>query len=437
MIMSQFSDISIGLMVSFAEGKDRCIQTYFRNNYDVIDANSSFTSSGSSSFSRHEEPVERTYDSSSSSDDYLMSHHAESNSKEQIDQLLEEDFIIQLMKTRVLPGLNLKFEISKCTISPLKVSRKGGIATIEYQLEQIPGVQSKGELISKIFIGKWRRDGKLKQVFDNLMILWSEGLWRETSYESDKQHRQRICQPIAYFPDYNFMLTSNANGVQLEDFLENGDNSPDVIETAIIESAKWLAKLHSTIAARGQNIFSVKDEEEKLREWSEHLSVLYPAFATRIQKVLCYILQEQRKLNPTHFVFVHGDFHPLNILIDGGVLTVVDFEHSCLFDPAKDLGYFISYLLMRKEKYGLSLDIEGLQQNFLGKYVEEMSSTTEAPVIAASLQRIDLYKARSYVQHLHFRYWTLKRRLDVSYLRYWVTEAEKCVEAHLNQECHL
>src|SRR5206468_7008147 len=119
------------------------------------------------------------------------------------------------------------------------------------------------------------------------------------------------------------------------------------------------------------NPLSLKDEQEKLCKWCKHLSILYPAFASRIQKVLYRIIDEQKKLDPMDFVFIHGDFHPLNILVDGSHLTVVDFEYSCVFDPAKDLGYFLSYLLMRKEKYRLSLDIGRLQMVFLREYVKD------------------------------------------------------------------
>lgn len=429
MIASQFSNVSTGLITFLVEGIDRWNETYFKDSYRIINSNSPYNSSTTSSFYNRKDPVQRTYNSSSSSQADITSQHPQSNTEEQIDQLLEEDFILQLMKSRVLPGISSKFDISKCIINPLKVSRRAGIATIEYRLTQIPGTQSEEESISQSFIGKWRRDGSLRQVFDNLTVLWSPGLWRDRSYESDL----RICRPIAYFSEYNLMLTSNAYGVQLEDFLAHGDTNPNLIRTAVTQSAKWLAKLHSTTAALCQNIFSFKDEEERLYKWRDHLSALYPPFAGRIGELSSQILEEQRKLDPMSFVFIHGDFHPLNILVDEDHLTVVDFEHSCLFDPAKDLGYFISYLLMRREKYGLSLDIEALQKIFLRKYVEEMSSSVEAQ---GSLKRVDLYKCRSYLQHLHFRYWTLKRRLDESYLRYWVTEAEKCIEAHLNQKCH-
>jgi thiamine kinase-like enzyme len=103
---------------------------------------------------------------------------------------------------------------------------------------------------------------------------------------------------------------------------------------------------------------------------------------------------------------------------------VIDFEQSCIFDPAKDLGYFISYLTMKKRKYNLSLNIEVLQKRFLDKYTSEMSTTEP-------LERIDIYKARSYLQHLHFRYWTLNKKLDLIDFEYWVNKAEDCLKGRM------
>jgi len=53
-----------------------------------------------------------------------MSHHTDSNTKEQIEQLLEEDFIIQLMKSRVLPGgleMLWKLQIQRFTLQQLGI----------------------------------------------------------------------------------------------------------------------------------------------------------------------------------------------------------------------------------------------------------------------------------------------------------------------------
>ncbi|MDR3632723.1 MAG: aminoglycoside phosphotransferase family protein [Isosphaeraceae bacterium] len=45
--------------------------------------------------------------------------------------------------------------------------------------------------------------------------------------------------------------------------------------------------------------------------------------------------------------FVHADFSPKNILVHGQGLTVVDFETAHAGDPAFDLGFFLSHLLLK------------------------------------------------------------------------------------------
>lgn len=49
---------------------------------------------------------------------------------------------------------------------------------------------------------------------------------------------------------------------------------------------------------------------------------------------------------PEH-TFVHGDFSPKNILVHHDGLTLVDFETAHAGDPAFDLGFFLSHLLLK------------------------------------------------------------------------------------------
>lgn len=169
------------------------------------------------------------------------------------------------------------------------------------------------------------------------------------------------------------------------------------------------------------------DEEKKLSDWLEHLSWLYPDFGKTISRILHFILKGEKDLDPECFVPIHGDFHTLNIFISEPDLTVIDFEQSCMFDPAKDLGYFTSYLTMRKKKYQLSFDIENLQKCFIDKYTSEISVSDRQEL----LKRICIYEARSYIQHLHFRYWTLNKKLDEIDFEYWVKKAEECLQAEV------
>ena len=43
----------------------------------------------------------------------------------------------------------------------------------------------------------------------------------------------------------------------------------------------------------------------------------------------------------------HGDYSPKNILVHGGGFTLVDYETAHLGDPAMDLGFFLSHLLLK------------------------------------------------------------------------------------------
>ena len=65
---------------------------------------------------------------------------------------------------------------------------------------------------------------------------------------------------------------------------------------------------------------------------------------------------------------------------------MIDFEQSCIFDPALDLGYFIAKLISAKRKYNLPLDVEDLEKRFLDKYTAKIS--------AEPLKTVGLYQSQ-------------------------------------------
>lgn len=50
---------------------------------------------------------------------------------------------------------------------------------------------------------------------------------------------------------------------------------------------------------------------------------------------------------PAERTFVHADFSPKNMLVHAGGFTVVDFETAHAGDPAFDLGFFLSHLILK------------------------------------------------------------------------------------------
>jgi Phosphotransferase enzyme family len=333
-----------------------------------------------------------------------------------VDYFLNEAFVSNFFEARVLSKLKLsEFRILKCEINRLKSRRRK--PAIEFKLwlynKNNSDNHKQQQQTYVNLVGKWRNDELLKETFDLLQELWSKG------FQSGDDDHLKISKPIAYFPDYNLMLASKASGIELGKMLMGGDAS--VLENYIMQAASWLAKLHS-IDIRSGRAFSLETEEAKLRHWSEHLCFLYPDFAEKICNLFSLIFDKERSLDSKCFVLIHGDYNPNNTFVDGNDITVIDFEQSCIFDPAFDLGYFIAKLISAKRKYNLPLDVDDLEKRFLDKYTAKIS--------IEPLKRVGLYKARSFLQHLHFRYWTGRshHKPDQLDCQYWINKTEECLQ---------
>ena len=347
------------------------------------------------------------------------------------DFLLNESFVRNFFEAHISKMNLSNFRILKCETHLLKSKRRKPAIEFKLHLQSKTNNQQQQQL-SKSIIGKRRSDGYGEQVFNLLQELWNKGFDGRKRGGHDHDDHLKICEPIAYFPDYNLMLTSKASGLELGKIMmtkeaigvASGGDNKSPLETYVKQAATWLAKLHSIHLNSGR-IFSLKEEEKKFNEWGQHLSSFYPYFAKKIKDIfLPCILKAEKSIDTKLFVPIHGDFNPNNIFVDGTSITVIDFEQSCIFDPAFDLGYFIAKLISAKRRYNLfSMDTDALQKCFLDKYAAERST-------GQSLERVDLYKARSYLQHLHFRYWTGRRKHKPESVdcEYWLNKAEECLK---------
>ena len=374
------------------------------------------------------------------------------------DYFLNEAFVNRFIRLNVLPKLNLPDDVklSNCKINFLK--RRSSKAAIEFILDLYYKrnlhryQQQQQQKIFKSIVGKWRSDGQGKQIFDLLQQVWKKGFAIANSNFNLKMY-----EPIAYFPDYNLMISSKVEGTRLKELLikcnyDDIEAVEVVVRTWIVNAAKWLAKLHSIPLpihnSRSLLLLSIQNEEKKLKDWSLHLTNLYPDFAKRVSNITSKILQMEKLIvNPRNFVLIHGDFHTGNIFVDqGNNLTVIDFEQSCIFDPAFDLAYFIIKLISIKRKYQLSsLNTRDLEKWFVDMYynaareiiVSTISSTSMATTKKLLLERLAIFKTIScikllhsrYCQHLHSRYWDCyaQHKPDPVDFRYWLNEAEQAI----------
>jgi thiamine kinase-like enzyme len=371
--------------------------------------------------------------------------------------LLDESFVRDFIESHdVLPKLHFS-DIQKlrdCKIFPLKIGKTKAI--IEFKLHLYAKERSQQQpSTSKSIVAKWMHGGQGKQIFDLLQELWHTKGFGTILDNKNNENHLKICEPIAYFPDHNLMLISKVSGVRLKEILakDKGSDDDGLFQTYVKRSAQWLAKLHSssvttyTISPQltHVNIRSMQLEEKKLNEWCRHLSRLYPDFAARIHNILSCVVGIQKSVKSNCNTLIHGGFHPGNIFVDDTDLTVIDFDRSCIFNPGIDLSYFISKLQTIKRKYNLSLlDTEVLQKCFLDEYYCYHNNNSRTSGMSKELllsDRLEIFLARSYLEHLHSRYCQHvhsryrtcydRHKPDAIDFQYWVNKAEECLQTHL------
>jgi 5-methylthioribose kinase len=100
-------------------------------------------------------------------------------------------------------------------------------------------------------------------------------------------------------------------------------------------------------------------------------------------------------MHPGYRCFVHADFSPKNILVHTGGLTLVDFETAHAGDPAYDLGFFLSHLLLKAvraapdEKRYVDLTREFLAAYDRLQSLNNLARRTNAHTAACALARVD------------------------------------------------
>jgi 5-methylthioribose kinase len=85
---------------------------------------------------------------------------------------------------------------------------------------------------------------------------------------------------------------------------------------------------------------------------------------------------------------VHGDFSPKNLLVGGGCLILIDFEVGHYGDPAFDLGFFLSHLMLKAFYHApLEQPYFGLVDSFWKNYLERISEKVSAHEIDCLVHR--------------------------------------------------
>jgi 5-methylthioribose kinase len=156
-----------------------------------------------------------------------------------------------------------------------------------------------------------------------------------------------------------------------------------------------LGMMHETTARRAASL-------ESLRDVNVFFQLRVNPFYVRIRErhgevgeAVTRIIEEMRA---THEALCHGDYSPKNILTHSRGFTLVDYETAHLGDPAMDLGFFLSHLILKAVKnHPLRNRYFELSRTFWHSYsqeiffrpAEELEARAAGHFAVCALARID------------------------------------------------
>jgi aminoglycoside phosphotransferase (APT) family kinase protein len=320
--------------------------------------------------------------------------------------------------SRHLPALSgVPAEVRECRIRVLKPHHDRLILQYDLQCDLALGDRKRSVPFERSLVGAWRQDERGQQIYEVMRELRRSGF--------DGASGLSVPQPLGYFPRVRLVMMEKAGGSLLRQWIYNPRTDwPAVIRPV----ARWLAKLHGS-GVRVSRQFSVKEESNAIQGWLADVNASDASWLShekeRIGALLREILARQSRQDPRNVGLIHGDCHTENILVRGGEVTVIDWEHAAMADPALDLGFLLGQVEIQSDRYwwarGLKspLDPAALTGALLGEYCR----TAPRP----SLSLLPVYQARTYVRHVVHTV-RMKGKEDPSHVTRWLNRAADRLE---------
>lgn len=129
---------------------------------------------------------------------------------------------------------------------------------------------------------------------------------------------------------------------------------------------EYLAEIHRTTAFDDELAEAWGDTEVFVQLRVDPFYRRVAAAHPEVQPAIFAMIDE---MFATRICLVHADFSPKNVLVHRGGITLVDFETGHYGDPAFDLGFFLSHLLLKTVLHAGRFDeYAALTESFWTRY---------------------------------------------------------------------
>jgi Phosphotransferase enzyme family len=215
-----------------------------------------------------------------------------------------------------------------------------------------------------LVFGKLYSDELGPHSFRVLKGLWEAGLGEGAPYQ--------VTKPLVYMPEYNLLLMSAAAGIPLMSLI--GQDSPEfLVHTR--QAARWLVRLHRAPlrVGRAESLWDSLKLFRVVRRLTKAAARVPHERKRLIEMVDALCRKGKQGPGQVPAVQTHGRFHYEHIFVNGGPVTVIDFDRSLPSDPAKDLAEFLSMLRVRAfKRTGTTATVDAATRLFLEEYRSQL-----------------------------------------------------------------
>lgn len=278
---------------------------------------------------------------------------------------LDPRAMARTLETNLPECANGAARVTRCRVEVLRY-RPGKRCTLRLEVllrEMRTGVISARTLFGKLY----HKVAKAQAVFEEMQMLAQTAPVREG--------RVSVARAAAFLPELGMVAQTAEDGVPLHSLLGDARGW-----SGALRAAGALASLH-TIAAGSRRERPIAAELARFAERAAKVASVDTILGNRMGE-LAAVLPAWLEYLPAwgaESVLVHGDCKPSQFLMGAERITLLDFDHAGIADPASDIGTFLATLRQPsiqktsmargKRKPDASLDILRLLEDaFLNEY---------------------------------------------------------------------
>jgi len=220
--------------------------------------------------------------------------------------------------------------------------KPGNRCTILYQLEYAPDVPVESYRPA-IVVAKIDHQEKGRNAYESMKALWDASFGSGNSV--------RIAEPLAYDPDLRVFVQGPVWEEQtLADALLSAldAGTPEAmaaLNETMQKTAMGLAELHRSGVKIGQTV-TWEEEIAEVQAQVIQLSTVFPDLASGAAPFLERIGRLEAAALRDPLVPSHGTFRPVQVLLNKGEVSFIDFDSFCQSEPARDVAMFFSSMMI-------------------------------------------------------------------------------------------